>query len=93
MRPSMAVRLTLEVVAVIFRPSGRVQTRPHWPTGTHDSISLLAVVDVVSRHEPGTVSYSREIQMAILQAMTDEMGRLVQSLHLRRSGEAGGLAA
>jgi len=28
-----------------------------------------------ARHEPGTVSYSRELQLAILQATTDEMGR------------------
>jgi creatinine amidohydrolase len=28
-----------------------------------------------ARHEPGTVAYSREMQMAMLQATTDEMGR------------------
>src|SRR5215469_3395430 len=28
-----------------------------------------------ARQEPGTVSYSRELQMALLQATTDEMGR------------------
>jgi creatinine amidohydrolase len=28
-----------------------------------------------ARHEPGTVSYSRELQLALLQATTDEMGR------------------
>jgi creatinine amidohydrolase len=28
-----------------------------------------------ARHEPGTVSYSRELQLAMLQATTDEMGR------------------
>jgi creatinine amidohydrolase len=28
-----------------------------------------------ARHEPGTVAYSRELQMALLQATTDEMGR------------------
>jgi creatinine amidohydrolase len=28
-----------------------------------------------ARHEPGTVAYSRELQLALLQATTDEMGR------------------
>lgn len=28
-----------------------------------------------ARHEPGTVSYPRELQLALLQATTDEMGR------------------